>query len=132
MPKAVAATKKALTTAATKKATTATIAQKPPNIEWVKHPEWTWSLVTYLTDHPIFRAKLFSDSTADASREGRPKAQAKEGKSFQYATLAQHIFENDPLQANGYKLKPARYLTSVETRLRRWVFFLCSHTYHEI
>jgi hypothetical protein len=119
MPKA----KKALTTAtATSKQTKTTApptAQKPPNIEWVKHPEWTWSLVTYLTDHPIFHAKLFSDSTADAAREGRPKAQAKEGKSFQYATLAQHIFEHDPLQADGYKTKPTRYLTSVETRLRR-------------
>ena len=120
MPKA----KKALTTVTvaskqTKKATTPAAAHKPPNIEWVKHPEWTWSLVTYLTDHPIFRAKLFSDSTADAAREGRPKAQAKEGKSFQYATLAQHIFEHDPLQADGYKTKPTRYLTSVETRLRR-------------
>ncbi|KAF8816374.1 hypothetical protein BYT27DRAFT_7248442 [Phlegmacium glaucopus] len=98
--------KKALTAIVPKltKAATGTpvVTQKPPNIEWVKHPKWTWSLVTYLTDHPIFRAKLFSDSTADA-----------------YATLAQHIFEHDPLQADGYKVKPARYLTSVETRLRR-------------
>jgi len=94
--------------------------RKPPNIEWAKHPEWTWSLITYLTDHSVFRTKLFSDSTADAAREGRTKAQAKEGKSFQYGVLAKHIFENDVIQAEGYHAKPGRYLTSVETRLRRY------------
>jgi len=58
---------------------------------------------------------------ADAAREGRTKAQAKEGKSFQYGVLAKHIFENDAIQADGYHEKPGRYVTSVETRLQRWL-----------
>ncbi|KIJ96211.1 hypothetical protein K443DRAFT_10782 [Laccaria amethystina LaAM-08-1] len=41
-----------------------------PNIEWVKNPDWTWALINYLTDHPLFRKKLFSDSTAEANKEG--------------------------------------------------------------
>ena len=94
--------------------------RKPSKIEWAKNPDWTWSLITYLSDHSIFRTKLFSDSTADAAREGRTKAQAKEGKSFQYGVLAKHIFESDVNQAESYHSNPRRYVTSVETRLRRY------------
>ena len=118
---------KALRTATTRKKKAASVpdvssesSRKPPKIKWAKHPDWTWSLITYLTDHSIFRTKLFSDSTADAAREGRTKAQAKEGKSFQYSVLAKHIFENDAIQADGYHEKPGRYVTSVETRLQRY------------
>jgi hypothetical protein len=106
---------KAATTRKKKGTSVPDASHKPPNIEWAKHPEWTWSLITYLTDHSIFRTKLFSDSTADAAREGRTKAQAKEGKSFQYGVLAKHIFENNVNQAKGYRAKPGRYVTSVET-----------------
>ena len=38
----------------------------------------------------------------------------KKGKSFQYATLTQYIFEHDSVQANGYTAKPKMYLTSIE------------------
>ncbi|KAF8891585.1 hypothetical protein CPB84DRAFT_1632906, partial [Gymnopilus junonius] len=65
---------------------------RPPKLEWVKNPDWTWSLIAYLTNHVAFRIKLFSDSTADASKEGRSKAVAKDGKAQQYATLAEGIF----------------------------------------
>ena len=92
---------------------------RSPNIEWAKHPNWTWSLITYLSDHPTFRTKLFSDSTADAAKENHSKAVAKDGKPQQYAVLAKHIFENEPEHKDGYKLKPSRFTTSVETRLRR-------------
>ena len=92
---------------------------RAPNIEWVKNPDWTWSLINYLTDHPIFRKKLFSDSTAEANREGRKKAVAQDGRPQQYAVLAKHIFENDATQSALYAANPARFVTSVETRLRR-------------
>ncbi|KAJ3506173.1 hypothetical protein NLJ89_g7015 [Agrocybe chaxingu] len=92
---------------------------RAPNIEWVKNPDWTWALIAYLTDHVIFRTKLFSDSTADAAREGRNKAVTKDGKSQQYGVLAKHIFEDEPSQAKAYKQDPIRFATSVETRLRR-------------
>ncbi|KAF8969028.1 hypothetical protein BDZ97DRAFT_1599276, partial [Flammula alnicola] len=63
-----------------------------PNIEWAKNADWTWSLISYLTDHPSFHTKLFSDSTADANKEGRSKAVAKDGKAQQYGVLAKAIF----------------------------------------
>ncbi|KAF8164706.1 hypothetical protein B0H34DRAFT_686254 [Crassisporium funariophilum] len=90
-----------------------------PNIKWVKSPDWTWALITYLTDHPAFRKKLFSDSTADANKEGRNKAVGKDGKPQQYAVLAKHIFENDATQSGYYAKTPVQFATSVETRLRR-------------
>ena len=113
-------TPKAASTCKKKAASVPDTSRKPPNIKWAKHPEWTWSLITYLMDHSIFRTKLFSDSTADAAREGCTKAQAKEGKLFQYGVLAKHIFENDAIQAEGYQEKLGRYVTSVETRLWRY------------
>ena len=52
--------------------------RKPPKIEWAKHPDWTWTLITYLTDHSIFRTKLFFNSTADAAAS---KREAHKGSS---------------------------------------------------
>ncbi|KAG5653130.1 hypothetical protein H0H81_002122 [Sphagnurus paluster] len=68
---------------------------RPPNIKWVKNSDWMWSLITYLTDHPAFCKKL------------------------QYAVLTKHIFEHDAAQAEHYTSNPARFGTSVETRLWR-------------
>lgn len=104
---------------------TSTKANKPvastraPNIEWAKNADWTWSLISYLTDHPAFRKKLFSDSTSDASKEGRQKAVGKDGKPQQYAVIAKYIFENEETQSGHYASSPVRFATSVETRLRR-------------
>ncbi|KAF8156742.1 hypothetical protein B0H34DRAFT_808159 [Crassisporium funariophilum] len=94
-------------------------ADRTPNIEWMKNPDWTWSIVAYLTTHPTFRIKLFSDSTADAKKEGCNKAVAKDGKPQQYAVLAQHVFDNEPSQKKMYSANPTRFATSVETRFRR-------------
>jgi hypothetical protein len=90
-----------------------------PNIEWAKNPDWTWSIITYLTDHTAFRTKLFSDSTANAAKEGRAKHVGKDGKNQQYAVLAEHIFATEPTQSKAYKVSPSRFTTSVETRLQR-------------
>jgi hypothetical protein len=89
---------------------------RAPNIEWVKNPDWTWALVDYLTDHPIFCKTLFSDSTTEANKEGRKKAVSR---PQQYAVLAKHIFENDATQAALYAANPGRFVTSVEARLRK-------------
>ncbi|KAG5633785.1 hypothetical protein H0H81_005274, partial [Sphagnurus paluster] len=91
----------------------------PPNIEWVKNSDWTWSLITYLTDYPAFCKKLFSDSTAEANKEGQPKAVGKDGKPQQYAILTKHIFQHDAAQAEHYTSNPARFGTSGATRLQR-------------
>ncbi len=89
------------------------------NISWTKNDNWTWTLITYLTTHVAFRTKLFSDSTADATKENRTKMTAKDSKTAQYAVLAQAIFEKDPKEKARYKASPGHYATSVETRLRR-------------
>jgi hypothetical protein len=62
---------------------------------------------------------MFSDSTADATKEGRPKHTAKDGKAQQYAVLTKHIFEGQPGQSALYLQNPGRYSTAVETRLRQ-------------
>jgi hypothetical protein len=96
--------------------------QRAPDIQWVKNPDWTYSLLNYLVDHVAFRLKLFSDSTSDAAKEGRSKLTAKDGKTQQYAILAMHIFAEEPGQSALYLQNPTRYGTAVETRLRRYVF----------
>jgi hypothetical protein len=90
-----------------------------PPLSWVKNPQWTDKLVAYLCEHPDFRKKLFSDSTAAAGREGRLKLTAKDGKAQQYAVLAAAIFHDEPKQEATFKTKPAKFTTAVETRLRR-------------
>ncbi|KAJ7762087.1 hypothetical protein B0H16DRAFT_1219621, partial [Mycena metata] len=76
-------------------------------------------LVEYLTDNPEFRRKLFSDSTAEAKKDGRTKATAKDGKSAQYGDLAKDIFEDDPQEQARYTNDPEKYATSVEIHIRR-------------
>ena len=95
-----------------------------PNIQWAKNPDWTYTLIAYLGDHLAFCLKLFSDSTADATKEGCTKHMAKDGKIQQYAVLAKHIFATEPGQSVLYLQNPARYGTAVETRLRWYDFFL--------
>jgi hypothetical protein len=93
--------------------------KRAPEIHWAKNPHWTFTLIEFLGDNVGFRLKLFSDSTADAVREGRPKLTAKESKSQQHAILAKHIFASEPGQSALYLQNPGRYSTAVETRLRR-------------
>ncbi|TEB22154.1 hypothetical protein FA13DRAFT_1603989, partial [Coprinellus micaceus] len=63
-----------------------------PKIEWKKNPAWTDILVEYITNHPEFRAKLFSDSNADAAKAGRGKLVGKDSKASLHQTLAAHVF----------------------------------------
>lgn len=76
-------------------------------------------MVTYLSEQPDFRRRLFSDSTGAAKQEGRRKVVAKDGKTQQYAVLAQSIFAKDPAQSSAFKANPTKFATAVETRLRR-------------
>lgn len=94
-------------------------APREPNLEWVKNVDWTWSIITYLTNHPMFHIKLYLDSTADASKNGQPHVIAKDGKQQQYAVLAKHIFCGDAEHKKAYAVKPSRFVKSVETRLRQ-------------
>ena len=98
--------------------------KRTPDIQWAKNPDWTYTLIAYLGNHLAFHLKLFSDSTADATKEGHTKHTAKDGKIQQYAVLAKHIFAAEPGQSVLYLQNPARYGTAVETHLRRYDFFL--------
>jgi len=40
-----------------------------PDIQWVKNPNWTDTLLEYLYDNVAFQIKLFSDSTGDATKQ---------------------------------------------------------------
>jgi hypothetical protein len=103
--------------------------KRAPDIQWAKNPDWTFTLVAYLGDHVAFRLKLFSDSTADATKEGRMKHTAKDGKAQQYAELAKHIFAAEAGQSSLYLQNPGRYGTAVETRLRRYDYLLSVYLY---
>jgi len=106
--------------------------KRAPDIQWAKNPDWTFTLIAYLGDHVSFRLKLFSDSTADATKEGRAKHTAKDGKAQQYAVLARHIFASEPGQRALYLQNPGRYGTAVETCLRRYdhllIVYFCQLT----
>ncbi|KAJ7302155.1 hypothetical protein DFH08DRAFT_759748 [Mycena albidolilacea] len=66
--------------------------KRASEIPWAKNPDWLAKAVEYLTNNPAFRIKLFSDSTEDATSEGRKKHVGKESKINMYSTLAQHVF----------------------------------------
>ncbi|KAF9455203.1 hypothetical protein BDZ94DRAFT_1316518, partial [Collybia nuda] len=42
-----------------------------------------------------------------------------DGKSQQYAVLADSIFAKDPVQSSAFKVNPTKFATAVKTRLRR-------------
>ncbi|KAJ7251956.1 hypothetical protein C8J57DRAFT_1077703 [Mycena rebaudengoi] len=88
-------------------------------VNWSKNTHWTDMLITYLSENPVFRRKLFSDSTAEARKRGEAKVVAKDGKPQQYAVLAKVIFENDPGEQARYANDKKKYADSIETRLRR-------------
>ncbi|KAJ6471178.1 hypothetical protein DFH09DRAFT_1220511 [Mycena vulgaris] len=88
-------------------------------VNWIQNPSWTEALITYLCEHPEFRIKLFSDSTAEAKQQGRPKLVGKDGRPQQYTVLAAYIFKEDEKEQVRYASNPPKYATAVETRLRR-------------
>ena len=92
-----------------------------PEIQWAKHPDWTFTLIAYLGNHVAFCLKLFSDSTADAAKEGHAKHIVKDGKVQQYAVLAKHIFAAEPAQSALYLQNPGRFGTAVETWLQSFI-----------
>ncbi|KAJ7191271.1 hypothetical protein GGX14DRAFT_407338 [Mycena pura] len=98
------------------------ISERKPRevVNWLKNPAWTDDLIAYLSENPLFRIKLFSDSTAEAKQAGRKKLVGKDGKPQQYAVLAEYVFKNSPGPEQArYASNPGKYATAVETRLRR-------------
>lgn len=76
-------------------------------------------LIDWLENNPSDRHKLFSDSTQDARAQGRRREVGKTHKSFYYAKIAQHVFQNDgnPQYRAEYAVNPQKYAKSVENRL---------------
>ncbi|KAJ7869579.1 hypothetical protein B0H14DRAFT_2288693, partial [Mycena olivaceomarginata] len=66
--------------------------ERASTISWADNPGWVTKAVNYLTDNPSFRIKLFSDSTEDATNDGRKRIVGKESKINMYGTLAHEIF----------------------------------------
>jgi hypothetical protein len=70
--------------------TEVTKAKKPDPLKWQNNCHWTDTLVEFLSNSPDFCAKLFSDSTENAMKEGCKKVVGADSKAQLYATLAQH------------------------------------------
>ncbi|KAF8186837.1 hypothetical protein K438DRAFT_1595773 [Mycena galopus ATCC 62051] len=108
--------------------------KRATGIPWVENPDWLAKAVEYLTNNPPFRIKLFSDSTEDATNEGRKKHVDKESKINMYSTLADHVFNDpDPDSEDGddtagvvseehctaYAADPSRYAKSMQHQFSR-------------
>ena len=103
--------------------------QRAPDIQWAKNPDWTDTLLEYLHDNVAFQIKLFSNSTADATKQARVKLTAKDGKAQQYAVLAKYIFATEPGQSSLYLQNSSRYALAVETHLRQSVILIVVYVY---
>ncbi|KAF8121497.1 hypothetical protein K438DRAFT_1442961, partial [Mycena galopus ATCC 62051] len=108
--------------------------KRATGIPWADNPDWVAKAVEYLTNNPAFRIKLFSDSTEEATKEGRKKHVGKESKINMYSTLADHVFNDaDPdLEDNddaagviseehctAYAADPSRYAKSMQQQFLR-------------
>jgi hypothetical protein len=87
-----------------------------------QNPEWTHSLVNYLSNHIAFHIKLFFDSTIDATRQDHPKLTAKDRKVQQYAIFTKHIFASEAGHSLFYLQDPGRYSTVVKGYLQQYIF----------
>jgi hypothetical protein len=107
--------------------------ERASTISWVDNPGWVTKAVNYLTDNPSFHIKLFSDSTEDATNDGRKRIVGKESKINMYGTLAHEIFkelpDDAPLEDNtvsaevraAYKADPGRFAKSLQQQFARCV-----------
>ncbi|KAJ7486870.1 hypothetical protein FB451DRAFT_1535021 [Mycena latifolia] len=77
-------------------------------VNWLKNAHWTQAVITYLIDHPKFRIKLFSDSTAEA-KKGRQKQVGKEGKPRCMGSWRPMFSKKTPVEMVRYAASPAKY-----------------------
>ncbi|KAJ7862093.1 hypothetical protein B0H14DRAFT_2740782 [Mycena olivaceomarginata] len=108
--------------------------ERAGTISWADNPGWVTKAVNYLIDNSSFRIKLFSDSTEDATNDGRKRIVGKESKINMYGTLAHEIFkelpedappedtEDDVVSAEvraAYKDNPIRFAKSLQQQFAR-------------
>lgn len=97
---------------------------RAPPVAWDAHREWTWAGIRYLQQNPTFRLKLFSDSVAEAKREGRKKVANGDGKAQLFNELAEVIFKADDVDTKTreeYLADPKRYMKSTQQQFSRYV-----------
>jgi len=99
---------------------------KISRISW-SYPEYaarTTRLITYCKDHDDFRVKLFSDSTEEASQQGRPQLQLATSKDHSYQTLVRAIFEHDsdPELKQAVLTHPTLFVAPIKQRFNTYVF----------
>ncbi|CAK5267610.1 unnamed protein product [Mycena citricolor] len=64
---------------------------KGDSIPWEKNPAWIAKAIEFLVDNPSFRRKLYSDSTSDATAQGRVKVQGKTTKLQMYEMMMDYV-----------------------------------------
>ncbi|CAK5270459.1 unnamed protein product [Mycena citricolor] len=64
---------------------------KADSIPWEKNPAWIAKAIEFLTNNPHFRVKLYSDSTSNATTQGRAKLQGKTTKLQMYETMMDYV-----------------------------------------
>ncbi|KAH9907673.1 uncharacterized protein B0H18DRAFT_828779, partial [Fomitopsis serialis] len=65
---------------------------KEKDISWDKNPAWIHTAISFLTQNPELRIKLFSDSTQKATKDGRKKIQGHVAKINWWAKVAEDIY----------------------------------------
>ncbi|KAF8990401.1 hypothetical protein BDQ17DRAFT_1255848, partial [Cyathus striatus] len=94
---------------------------REPSLPWEKNKDWTVRALTYLTDNPTLRIKLFSDSTSKAKEEGRRKVSNADGRAVQFKNLAIHIFGGiDEYKVADVAFNPTRYTKSTQQHFARF------------
>jgi hypothetical protein len=79
-------------------------------------------LLDWLDDHPEDRNRLFSDSTAAAKEEKRPKVTAKGSKNRYHVAMAKAVFdceEEDDDMREWYRNEPAKFTSSLSNYINR-------------
>lgn len=99
--------------------------ERANSIPWADNPAWISKAVDHLASTPEFRIKLFSDSTEDASTEGRKKLQGKESKINMFSKLAEVIFTDEATASEdirtAYTQDKGRYAKSLQQQFARCV-----------
>ncbi|KAJ7233813.1 hypothetical protein C8J57DRAFT_1532137 [Mycena rebaudengoi] len=92
-----------------------------PHIYWDKDTSRTERLLDWLDNNPADRQKLFSDSTKDASKEGRKARKASGAKTIYYTKIADAVFsvDADPAVREAFKKDSTPYVRSVENYVSR-------------
>lgn len=103
--------------------------ERAAEIPWAKNPQWTQAIIDEFTNNDTLRRNLFSETTAEAKADGRPKTKhGKLGKAAYHGQLAKVVFSEvdntlkvDKERVADYESEPARYAGSVGSHHAQYV-----------